>query len=141
MAVAHSSDADTIAVAMLRVFSRRIAWMIPLFALVTLLIGSWSIRAGLRPVSAISQRAAQIDPTSPGVRLPTAGQPSELVPLINAVNLALDRMQEGFAIQRQFTANAAHELRTPLTILTAGLDELSPNPAAAKLRADVARMN
>jgi signal transduction histidine kinase len=141
VAVAHSSDADTIAVAMLKVFSRRIAWMIPLFAFVTLLIGSWSIRAGLRPVSAISQHAAQIDPTSPGVRLPTAGQPSELIPLVNAVNSALDRLQEGFAIQRQFTANAAHELRTPLAMLTAGLDELSENPSTVKLRADVARMN
>jgi signal transduction histidine kinase len=141
VSVAHSSDADTIAVAMLKLFSVRIAWMIPLFALVTLLIGSWSIRAGLRPVSAISRRAAQIDPGSAGVRLPAAGLPSELVPLVGAVNSALDRLQEGFAIQRRFTANAAHELRTPLTMLTAGLDELSDGPAIEKLRGDVARMN
>jgi signal transduction histidine kinase len=141
VAVAHSSDADAIAVAMLKFFARRIAWMIPLFALATLLIGAWSIRQGLRPVAAISRRAAEIDPASADVRLPAEGLPSELQPLVRAVNSAFDRLQEGFAIQRRFTANAAHELRTPLTMLTAGLDEIPGSPAVAKLRADVARMN
>jgi signal transduction histidine kinase len=141
VAVAHSSDADAIAVAMLRYFAGRIAWMIPLFAFVTLLIGIWSIRTGLRSLTAISQRASQIDPRSNDVRLPTEGLPSELVPLVQAVNSAFDRLQEGFAVQRRFTANAAHELRTPLTMLTAGLDELGDGTAIAKLRADVARMN
>ncbi len=141
VAVAHTSDADAMAVAMLKFFARRIAWMIPLFALVTLLIGAWSIRAGLGPLAAISRRAARIDPRSADVRLPTTGLPSELLPLVRAVNLAFDRLQEGFAIQRRFTANAAHELRTPLTMLTAGLGELSDEPSVTKLRADVARMN
>jgi signal transduction histidine kinase len=108
---------------------------------VTLLIGAWSIRAGLRPVAAISRRAATIDPRSPEVRLPTEGLPSELLPLVQAVNSALDRLQEGFAVQRRFTANAAHELRTPLTMLTAGLDELGNDVAVTKLKADASRMN
>jgi signal transduction histidine kinase len=141
VAIAHSSDADAIAVGMLKFFARRIAWAIPLFALVTLLIGAWSIRAGLRPVAAISRRAATIDPRSPEVRLPTEGLPSELLPLVQAVNSALDRLQEGFAVQRRFTANAAHELRTPLTMLTAGLDELGNDVAVTKLKADASRMN
>ena len=141
IAVAHSSDADAVAVGMLKIFAQRIAWIVPLFALLTLLIGAWSIRAGLRPMAAVSRRATEIDPGSTGVRLPLTGLPSELVPLVNAVNSAFDRLQEGFAIQRRFTANAAHELRTPLTMLTAGLDELSDGPSVAKLRADVARMN
>ena len=139
--VAHSSDADVIAVTMLKYFARRIAWMIPLFAFITLLIGVWSIRASLRPVAAISKRAAEIDPKSDDVRLPVEGLPTELVPLVRAVNSALDRLQEGFAVQRRFTANAAHELRTPLTMLTAGLDELADGPSVEKLKADVARMN
>lgn len=141
IAIAHSSDADAVAAAMLAFFARRIAWAIPLFALITLLIGVWTIRAGLRPVAAISRRAAQIAPRAADVRLPIEGLPSELLPLVQAVNSAFDRLQEGFAIQRRFTANAAHELRTPLTMLTAGLDELPANTALAKLRADVARMN
>lgn len=141
VAIAHSSDADVLAVGMLKFFARRIAWMIPLFALLTLAIGAWSIRAGLGPLAAISRRAAEIDTRSSDVRLPVEGLPSELVPLVQAVNSALDRLQEGFAVQRRFTANAAHELRTPLTMLTAGLDELGDAGPVLKLKADVARMN
>ena len=141
VAVAHSSDADAIAVGMLKFFARRIAWMIPLFALVMLVIGAWSVRAGLRPLAAISRRAAEIDPRAADVRLPIERLPSELLPLVQAVNSAFDRLQEGFAVQRRFTANAAHELRTPLTMLTAGLDELNHGAPVTKLKADVARMN
>lgn len=139
--VAHASDADAVAAAMLKAFASRVAWMIPILMIGTLLIGAWSIRAGLRKVSAISKRATEIDTNSADVRLPLAGLPTELVPLVHAVNLAFDRLQEGFAAQRRFTANAAHELRTPLTMLTAGLDELADGPSVVKLRTDVARMN
>jgi signal transduction histidine kinase len=122
--VARASDADALAYALLRAFVRDIAWMIPLFAAATLAIGVWSIRQGLRPVLAASKRAADISPGAIAVRLPDENVPSEIQPLVAAVNRALDRLEEGFAIQRQFTANAAHQLRTPLAILTAGLDNL-----------------
>ena len=48
----------------------------------------------------------------------------------------LDRLQEAFAGQREFVADASHELRTPLTVIRGQLELLaaSPHPAPADLR-------
>ncbi|HWY16015.1 MAG TPA: ATP-binding protein [Rhizomicrobium sp.] len=139
--VAHASDADEVAEALFAEFVRSVAWLLPLFAAVTLAIGIWSIRQGLRAVSAVSQRAAKIDPGSTGVRLPLEGLPTELVPLVRAVNQAFDRLEKGIEMQRRFTADAAHELRTPLTMLTAGLDDVAADQSVETLRSDATRMN
>jgi signal transduction histidine kinase len=72
--------------------------------------------------------------------LPTEEIPREVRPLVSAVNQALDRLEEGFRIQRDFTADAAHELRTPLTILRTRLDLLADEQISRALRQDVEGM-
>src|SRR5215468_8699775 len=139
--VARLAEGSLLAHSLLREFIVDAAWLIPLFMIVTLVTGTYAISGGLKPVRQISEMAAAIGPGNTAVRLPEHDLPNELVPLVTAVNRALDRLAQGFAVQREFTANAAHELRTPLTIITAALETMAGDGELAKLKLDVARMN
>ncbi len=99
------------------------------------------VKRSLRPLKWISLIAARIDPKKVGVRLPSARVPEEILPLVNAINLALGRLDEGLTRQREFNANAAHQLRTPLAVLTANIDAMPDKAVAAKLREDVELMS
>jgi two-component system, OmpR family, sensor histidine kinase TctE len=139
--VGRIAEGSLLAHSLLREFMVDAAWLIPLFMVITLATGKYAISAGLKPVRQISEMAAAIGPGNTAVRLPEHDLPGELVPLVGAVNRALDRLAQGFAVQREFTANAAHELRTPLTIITAALDTMPGDGGLTKLKSDVARMN
>jgi signal transduction histidine kinase len=118
--------------------------IIPMFA--PLLFGAVVVlpvvlRRILRPLNAAAKEASAIDMQALDRRLPTLNLPSELRPLVDAVNGALDRLDAGVARERLFTANAAHELRTPVAILMARIDAM-PNTHLAldDLRRDARRM-
>jgi len=141
VSVAQAGEANTLVRSLLWEFGTDLTWIIPLFTLITLAIGVIAIRGGLKPVKAVAAMAAAIGPEATSVRLHEKNRPTEIAPLVHAINHALDRLDKGFAVQRQFTANAAHELRTPLAIITAALDSLPGTSELASLKRDVARMN
>ncbi len=121
-------------------FYRNVGW-ITLPILLVLLIADIAIfRRALRPLREASEIARDIGPTRTGLRLPTEEIPREVRPLVFAVNQALDRLEEGLRIQRDFTADAAHELRTPLSILRTRLDLLEDEQTGHALRQDVEGM-
>jgi signal transduction histidine kinase len=121
-------------------FYKNVGW-ITLPILLVLLIADIAIfRRALRPLREASEIAANIGPTRPGVRLPTDEIPREVRPLVSAVNQGLDRLEEGFRIQRDFTADAAHELRTPLSILRTRIDFLEDQEMRKALRQNVEGM-
>ena len=79
----------------------------------------------LKPLREVSRAASGIEPRNLKTRLSSDGIPSEIKPLIDAFNDALTRLENGFAVQQRFLADAAHELQTPLTLVR-GQIELQP---------------
>ena len=56
-------------------------------------------------------------------------------------NQMLERLDEGFTAQRQFTGNAAHELRTPLSLMQAQLELFSAeHPEVSRETSDFLRL-
>lgn len=122
-------------------FFRRVGWItIPiLFAL--LAIDIVIFRSAVAPLLRASEEAKNIGPARTDVRLPTKRIPSEILPLVTAVNQAFDRLEDGFRMQRQFTADAAHQLRTPLAIIRARLETLGERDGTQGLHADIEGMS
>lgn len=86
-----------------------------LFALPLLAIIIWySVGRSLNPLQQIAHEVAQRKPNylEP---INTASVPQEAMPLIQALNTLLKRLEKAFENERRFTADASHELRTPLT--------------------------
>ena len=92
-------------------------------------VSAWS----LAPLSRASREAAAAGPGHPGARISARHLPTEMRPLVSAVNAALDRLEAAYAAERRFTADAAHELRTPLAVLTLRLQRSLQNGAGAAL--------
>lgn len=115
-------------------------WLGIPFLVVLLTISILTVRGTLKPLERLSRLAADIAPGRAAIRLPEIDVPREVMPLVRAVNSALDRLDEGFRRQREFTANAAHQLRTPLAVLAANIDTMEDKAAARQLRTDVDAM-
>jgi signal transduction histidine kinase len=118
-------------------FFKRVGWITLPILLLLLAIDILIFRRALRPLLSASEMAKRINPNRTDVRLPPDDIPKEILPLMQAVNQALDRLEDGFRVQREFTADAAHELRTPLTILRSRVDTLTDRAISKALYQDI----
>jgi len=121
-------------------FFKRVGWITLPILLLLLAIDIAIFRRALRPLLNASEMAKEITPKRTDIRLSPENIPSEILPLVQAVNQALDRLEAGFRVQREFTADAAHELRTPLTILRSRIDALLDRSIATVLHKDIEGM-
>ncbi|THU05116.1 HAMP domain-containing histidine kinase [Lampropedia puyangensis] len=96
--------------------------LLPLAALMAALL-MVVVHWALRPARRAAEIAAAITPQTPQ-RIPTANLPSEILPLAQSANAAMDRLQEALAREHRVLADGAHEMRTPLTVLDLRLQRL-----------------
>lgn len=75
----------------------------------------WSVRRGTRPLQILTETLYQRDPNS--INPVSHDVPSEIQPMIYALNDLLQRIEQTRARELRFTADAAHELRSPLAAL------------------------
>jgi signal transduction histidine kinase len=141
--VAHIARSDRLVITLKKhadkLYLRAGAAVVILALLTFALVITLTVNRMLRPLRQASRVAARVGPRNLGARLRSDGLPSEVVPLIEAFNAALERLQQGFRVQQDFLAAAAHELKTPLALLQAEI-ELSGAPNTPLLLRDTEQM-
>ncbi len=85
-------------------------------------IALWMARRTVQPLREASEAAAAIQPGNLTQRVDARNLPSEITPLVDAFNSALERLEKGYRVQQEFLAAAAHELKTPLALMRAEIE-------------------
>lgn len=89
-------------------------WLIALPTL--LIVFLWLLTRALRPLHQVATQLYQRRPDEL-TSVQVERLPSEVKPMLDALNHLFERIQTMFARERQFTSDAAHELRSPLAAL------------------------
>ena len=77
----------------------------------------------LAPLRTLESTAREITATDLSRRIPERGN-DDITALTRTINGMLERLDSGFAAQRQFLDDAGHELKTPLTVVRGHLELL-----------------
>jgi len=98
-------------------FRKALIGYVLLTALGCAVLAWWAVRQGLKPLTAMQEKAALIGSGQLDVRMPVDEGPSELAELAASLNAMLARLQGAFERLTRFSSDIAHELRTPLSNL------------------------
>lgn len=115
------------------------AVLVGVIALVVLLV----VQRATRPVRRLSHEL-QARPEGDLTPLPAAGAPRELLPLVDATNEVMARLNHLLEHQKRFVRDTAHQLRTPLAVLKAQVQsarrgDLEPQQALREINDTVDR--
>jgi signal transduction histidine kinase len=104
--------------------------LVALFVMLLLAIvlghaAAWRVVRPLRTITAATRR---ISADNLHERLAVRGPADEVKALADTIDELLGRLEQSFAAQRRFVADASHELRTPLATMRASLDVAEAKP-------------
>ncbi|MER6578671.1 HAMP domain-containing sensor histidine kinase [Nonomuraea sp. NPDC001023] len=116
------------------------ALALAVMGVVSLVLGRLIAGRVLRPLRMITMATRRISADNLHERLAAQGPADEVKDLADTIDELLERLENSFAAQRRFVANASHELRTPLATMRASLDvalaKPEPIPAQTATLAD-----
>jgi two-component system, OmpR family, sensor kinase len=92
--------------------------------LLSVAIAIWLANVISRPLRRMAAVASAVDSGDLSHRIDYSGE-DEVGVLADAFNHMLDRLEEGFRLQRNFVSDASHELRSPLTVLRGRIEQLA----------------
>ena len=82
-------------------------------------------RKAIRPITEITKAAETISAGDLSKRITGITTKDEVQELADTFNIMLNRLQESFHRERQFTSDASHELRTPVAVISACAEDLT----------------
>ncbi|MFI2205637.1 sensor histidine kinase [Streptomyces sp. NPDC020192] len=96
--------------------------------LLSVAVGWYAAGRVLRPLRAMTAATRHLSADSLHERLAVPGPHDELRGLGDTIDELLERLEQAFAAQRRFVADASHELRTPLATMRASVEVALAKP-------------
>ena len=118
-------------------------WRQAVLVIVIALVVVFVVQRATRPVRAVSHALAARSENDLSA-LTTEGAPRELLPLLDATNQVMERLQHLLDHQKRFVRDTSHQLRTPLAVLKTQVQsalrgDVQPHQALTEINATVDR--
>jgi signal transduction histidine kinase len=105
--------------------ARTLLTIVAILAAILVATGSYALASSaIRPIEQLIAAMREIRSDQLDKRLGWLGRTDELGQLAQSFDAMLERIEGGFARERQFISDASHELKTPLTIINANAQML-----------------
>ncbi|WPR70508.1 HAMP domain-containing sensor histidine kinase [Flavobacterium sp. NG2] len=89
---------------------------------------SWMVRKAIMPLGLFHQKIKNINENNLDTRIVSKSNKNEIDLIANEFNFMMDRIEESYQKQKEFTAHASHELRTPLSRITSQIENKINDP-------------